>query len=195
MLVVQRSKRQQRPLAPLGCEHGSDCDRKESALADDASNHPSPFDLQMIEQLVALMSKHDLSEIDLRQGEQRICLRRGESSATPAALPAVAANPAPAALPTPKTTEPPTPSTSSRQLIEIKSPTVGTFYAQEKPGSPPYVTVGSRVTPTTIVCQIEAMKIFNEITADCSGVIVEVCVQNKEFVEYGTVLFRVDPNA
>jgi acetyl-CoA carboxylase biotin carboxyl carrier protein len=164
-------------------------------LADDASTHPGPFDLPTIEQLVALMSKHDLSEIDLRQGEQRICLRRGTLPATPAVLPSIAEKPAPAAAPSPRAAEPTPQSSPPRQLIEIKSPTVGTFYAQEKPTAPPYVNVGSRVTPTTIVCQIEAMKIFNEITADCSGVIVEVCVQNKEFVEYGTVLFRVDPNA
>jgi acetyl-CoA carboxylase biotin carboxyl carrier protein len=165
------------------------------ALADDARNHPGPFDVRTIEQLVALMSKHDLSEIDLRQGEQRINLRRGGFSPPSAALPAVAETPEPAAMPAPKPAETPKPAQPGRQLVEIKSPTVGTFYAQEKPSSPPYVAVGARVTPTTIVCQIEAMKIFNEITADCSGVITEVCVQNKEFVEYGTVLFRVDPNA
>jgi len=164
-------------------------------LADDASNHPGPFDVRTIEQLVALMSKHELSEIDLRQGEQRISLRRGGFSATPAALPAVAEKPAAASLPAPKATDASPPSSPTRQLIDIKSPTVGTFYAQEKPTAPSYVTVGSRVAPSTIVCQIEAMKIFNEIQAECSGVIVEVCVQNKEFVEYGTVLFRVDPNA
>jgi acetyl-CoA carboxylase biotin carboxyl carrier protein len=163
-------------------------------LADNA-NHPGPFDLRTIEQLVALMSRHDLSEIDLRQGEQRICLRRGGPTGPPAVPPNVTENPTAAALPAPKAVEAAPPPAPPRQLHEIKSPTVGTFYAQEKPGSPPYVTVGSRVTPTTIVCQIEAMKIFNEITADCSGVIVEVCVQNKQFVEYGTVLFRVDPNA
>jgi acetyl-CoA carboxylase biotin carboxyl carrier protein len=71
---------------------------------------------------------------------------------------------------------------------------VGTFYAQPSPEAPPYVSVGSRVTPTTVVCQIEAMKIFNEIMAECSGVIREILVKNKEPVEYGTVLFRVDPN-
>jgi acetyl-CoA carboxylase biotin carboxyl carrier protein len=160
------------------------------ALADDAPKHPGPFDVRTIEQLVALMSKHELSEIDLREGERRICLRRGGFAA-----PAVVEKPAPAALPAPKPAEVAPPSQPGRQLLEIKSPTVGTFYAQEKPGSPPFVTVGSRVTPTTIVCVIEAMKIFNEIQAECSGVIVEVCVQNKEFVEFGTVLFRVDPNA
>ena len=163
-------------------------------MADEAPNPPGPFHVRTIEQLVELMSKHELSEIDLREGEQRICLRRG-GFAAPAANPQVVERPAPAAHPAPKAAEPPPSAPSGRQLIEIKSPTVGTFYAQEKPGSPPYVSVGSRVTPTTIVCTIEAMKIFNEITADCSGVLVEVCVQNKEFVEYGTVLFRVDPNA
>ncbi|HTU18994.1 MAG TPA: biotin/lipoyl-containing protein, partial [Gemmataceae bacterium] len=150
-------------------------------MADEAHNPPGPFDMRMIEQLMALMSKHELSEIDLREGERRICLRRGGIAADTANLPAVE-RPAPAPLAAPKANEGPPPASSGRQLLEIKSPTVGTFYAQEKPGSPPYVTVGARVTPTTIVCQIEAMKIFNEITADCSGVLVEVCVQNKEFV-------------
>ena len=163
-------------------------------MADEEHNPPGPFDVRTIEQLVALMSKHELSEIDLREGEQRICLRRG-GFAAPSANPSVVERPAPAALPAPKTTDAPPPAPSGRQLIDIKSPTVGTFYAQEKPGAPPYVAAGTRVTPTTIVCQIEAMKIYNEIQAECSGVLVEVCVQNKEFVEYGTVLFRVDPNA
>jgi acetyl-CoA carboxylase biotin carboxyl carrier protein len=167
---------------------------KEIALADDANKHPGPFDVRTVEQLVALMSKHELSEIDLRDGEQRIALRRGGFAPVAAALPPVEMTPA-AMRAAPKSAEPPPPSQPARQLIEIKSPTVGTFYAQEKPGSPPYVTVGSRVTPTTTVCQIEAMKIFNEIQAECNGVVVEVCVDNKEFVEYGTVLFRVDPNA
>ncbi len=163
-------------------------------MADDLRKQPGPFDLRTIEQLVALMSKHDLSEIDLRDGEQRICLRRGgvapQAASTPAELQAPAVvNPAPRPM------EAPPPPPPARNLIEIKSPAVGTFYAQEKPGAPPYVTVGSRVTPTTVVCQIEAMKIFNEIQAECSGVIREVLVKDKEFVEFGTVLFRVDPNA
>lgn len=163
-------------------------------MADDANKHPGPFDVRTVEQLVALMSKHELNEIDLREGEQRITLRRGGLAPTQAAPPIVE-QAAPAAPPSPKAPPIPSPVQPTRQLHEIKSPTVGTFYAQEKPGSPPYVAAGARVTPTTIVCQIEAMKIFNEIQAECSGTIVEVCVQNKEFVEYGTVLFRVDPNA
>ena len=162
-------------------------------MADDTRKQPGPFDLRTIVQLAELMSKHDLGEIDLRDGEQRICLRRG--GVAPSAPSSPAELPAPVAVnPSPKPTEMPPPP-PPRNLIEIKSPAVGTFFAQEKPGAPPYVTVGSRVTPTTVVCQIEAMKIFNEIQAECSGVVREVLVKDKEFVEFGTVLFRVDPNA
>ena len=70
---------------------------------------------------------------------------------------------------------------------------VGTFYAKPKPDKPDYVSVGSAVKPDTVVCQIEAMKIFNEVAAGVSGTVAEVCVRNGEFVEFGTVLFRVDP--
>ena len=164
-------------------------------MADDVRKHPGPFDVRMIEELVSLMSKHDLSEIDLREGEHRICLRRGGVAATAAPI-AYAEPPARAANSPPKAAEaPPTPQPPARHLLEIKSPAVGTFYAQEKPGAPPYVIVGTRVTPTTVVCKIEAMKIFNDINAECTGVIAEVLIKDKEFVDYGTVLFRVDPNA
>jgi acetyl-CoA carboxylase biotin carboxyl carrier protein len=78
--------------------------------------------------------------------------------------------------------------------VEIKSPTPGTFYTAPNPGADPYVRVGSRVNPNTVVGLIEAMKLFNEIPADCSGVIVEVVVENGQPVEFGQVLFRVDPS-
>jgi acetyl-CoA carboxylase biotin carboxyl carrier protein len=159
----------------------------------EANDKPRPFDVATIRYLVRLMSRHDLSEIDLSEGEQRIRLRRGSRVALPgpAALvqPTAAAAPA-APQPAPAAAAPEKP---AQKLLEIKSPAVGTFYAQKEPGAPPFVTAGSRVTPATIVCMIEAMKVFNEIPAECSGVIREVCVQNKDFVEYGTVLFRVDP--
>jgi len=139
------------------------------------------------------MSQHDLSEIELAEGDQRIRLRRGPK-VVGAAIPAPAMPlPAPAAhtLPSPAAEKPV--EKPARKLEEIKNPTVGTFYAQKEPGAPAYVSVGSRVTPSTVVCIIEAMKVMNEITAGCSGVIAEVCVNNKEFVEYNAVLFRVDP--
>ena len=79
-------------------------------------------------------------------------------------------------------------------LKEIKSPMVGTFYAAPEPGAEPYVKVGSRVSPGQTVCIIEAMKIMNEIEAEITGVIREVCVEDAQPVEFGQVLFRVDPN-
>ena len=161
-------------------------------MADEAGKSPSPFDVRTIKHLIALMSRHDLSEIDLREGELRIRLRRGPRGvvigpATPTPAPSAAAPAAPG--PTP----PAAPEKPSKPLTLIKSPTPGTFYASSSPGAEPFVKVGSRVTPETVVCIIEAMKIFNEIQAECSGVITEVCVENQQPVEYGQVLFKVDP--
>jgi acetyl-CoA carboxylase biotin carboxyl carrier protein len=79
-------------------------------------------------------------------------------------------------------------------LKEIKSPMVGTYYKAPEPGADPYVKVGSRVSPGQTVCIIEAMKIMNEIEAEITGVVREVCVEDAQPVEFGQVLFRVDPN-
>ena len=97
-----------------------------------------------------------------------------------AALPAAAADSAPAALPS--------------TLKEVRSPMVGTLYLQPEPGAEPYVRVGSRVTAGQTVCIIEAMKIMNEIEAEVSGIVREIGVEDASPVEYGQVLFRVDPN-
>ena len=159
----------------------------------EASEKPRPFDVRTIEYLVRLMRENDLSEIDLSEADQRIRLRRGSRLV---AAPVAVAAPAPTvpspAHPAPATAA--TPEKPKKHLHEIRSPTVGTFYAQKEPGSPPYVNVGSRVTPTTIVGLIMAMKVNNEIPAECSGTIVEVCVKNEDFVEFNTVLFRVEPS-
>ena len=79
-------------------------------------------------------------------------------------------------------------------LLEVKSPMVGTFYAQAEPGSKPYVTAGTRIAKRQVLCIIEAMKIMNEIESEFDGVVKEVCVQDAHPVEYGQVLFRIDPN-
>jgi acetyl-CoA carboxylase biotin carboxyl carrier protein len=80
------------------------------------------------------------------------------------------------------------------KLLEIKSPMVGTFYAAPEPGAQPYVKVGSRVAAGEVVCIIEAMKIMNEIESEVAGVVREVHVENAQPVEFGQVLFRVDPH-
>jgi acetyl-CoA carboxylase biotin carboxyl carrier protein len=79
-------------------------------------------------------------------------------------------------------------------LLEVKSPMVGTYYAQPEPGSKPYVTVGTKIAKRQVLCIIEAMKIMNEIESEFDGVVKEVCVQDAHPVEYGQVLFRIDPN-
>jgi acetyl-CoA carboxylase biotin carboxyl carrier protein len=84
--------------------------------------------------------------------------------------------------------------TGAVQLLEIKSPMVGTFYTAPEPGAEPYVQVGSRVTPGQMVCIIEAMKIMNEIESEVQGVIREVAVASGHPVEFGQTLFRVDPH-
>src|SRR5262249_43533509 len=158
-----------------------------------APTNRGPFDVRTIKQLVALMSEHDLSEIDLQNADQRIRLRRGQrvKAVASAALPAPAAPAPPASA---AASPPPDKAAKPEKLFHpIKSPTPGPFYAAPSPGAEPFVRVGTRVTPTTVVCVIEAMKIFNEIQAECNGVITEVCVENQQPVEWGQVLFKVDP--
>jgi len=164
-------------------------------VADNASHTPNPFDIDTVQALIGLMSEHDLSEIELREANRRIRLRRGTQANVgpapvalhPALAPAATAPSAPAAK------ADSTPQAATRKLIEIKSPTPGTFYASPSPDAQPFVRAGSKVASSTVVCLIEAMKIFNEITADCTGVIAEILVENQQPVEYGQVLFRVDP--
>ena len=154
---------------------------------------PGPFDVRTVRELVELMDKFDLSEVDLNDGGQRIRLRRGGRLV--AATPALLTTPAlpPAAAPPSTNSQPAAPVHSARKLLEIKSELVGTFYAKPAPDKEDYVKVGSRVSPDTVVCKVEAMKIFNDITAKVTGTIAEVCVQNSEFVEFDQVLFRVEP--
>jgi acetyl-CoA carboxylase biotin carboxyl carrier protein len=86
------------------------------------------------------------------------------------------------------------PGAAPSQLLEIKSPMVGTYYAAPEPGAEPYTKVGSRVATGQVVCIIEAMKIMNEIESEVAGVVREVLVENAQPVEFGQPLFRVDPH-
>jgi acetyl-CoA carboxylase biotin carboxyl carrier protein len=84
---------------------------------------------------------------------------------------------------------------SKSNLIEVKSPMVGTYYAQPEPGAKPYVTPGQRISKGQVLCIIEAMKIMNEIESEFSGVVKEILVEDAQPVEYGQVLFRIEPPA
>jgi acetyl-CoA carboxylase biotin carboxyl carrier protein len=162
-----------------------------------ATSSSGPFDVKTVEALVGLMTEHDLSEIYLRDGSQHVRLRRGGSA--PAVVPAtmpIAASTTTASHATvkPAAATPDVASAAKKNLVEIKSETVGTYYAQPKPGEPPYVKLGDRVSPTKVVGLVEVMKTYNELQAGCSGVIVEILVQDAQPVEFDQVLFRVDPS-
>ncbi|MFI4876670.1 MAG: acetyl-CoA carboxylase biotin carboxyl carrier protein [Blastopirellula sp. JB062] len=146
------------------------------------------FDLDRLRQLIELMKEHELSEIDLREGERQIQMKRGSSVAyAPAPMPTAAA-PAPAAAPAsaPAAAE-------DSHLVTINSPMVGTFYAKPKPDSENFAKVGDHIGEDSVVCIIEAMKVFNEIKAELTGKIVAVLVKNEDPVEFGQPLFKVDP--
>jgi len=155
------------------------------------------FDVRKIRRLVELMNEHDLSEMDIRQGDMRIQLRRtGEPVvAAPVAPPPPAPVSRPIAPVEPAKEATPAPAESAAveaHIAIIKSPMVGTFYAAPDPDSPTYVKVGDPVGPDTTVCIVEAMKVFNEIPAEVSGKIVAVLVENGEPVEFGQPMYKVD---
>lgn len=169
-------------------------------MADDDQTSNESFNLEKLKELIELMEKHDLTDVHLRHGGEQWRLRRGPQvvAAAPAApaayaAPPAAAAPAPAA-PAAAAPEAAAPAAPASNLLEIKSPIVGTFYSSPTPEDPAFVSAGSKVTPDTVVCIVEAMKVFNQITADVSGTIEEMLVSNGDPVESGQVLFRVKPN-
>jgi acetyl-CoA carboxylase biotin carboxyl carrier protein len=155
------------------------------------------FDLDRIKQLIRLMEKHDLTEVKLEGGDQKWVLKRGSYETGPRSGYAYVAPSSPPPVPPPSTsTEGPSATTEAADeshLVEIKSPTVGTFYQSAQPGDPPFVKVGDRVKSDTTVCIVEAMKVLNHIPAEVSGTISKVLVQDAQAVEFGQPLFLVTP--
>ncbi|MCA9014208.1 MAG: acetyl-CoA carboxylase biotin carboxyl carrier protein [Planctomycetaceae bacterium] len=153
-----------------------------------------PFDLEKLQTLFEMMEKHGLTEVNLKRGEETWKLRRGPQemiSMVPTAMPhpvqhSVALAPPVAAS---ASQEAAAPAVESGPVI--KSPTVGTFYASPSPDDPPFVSIGSKVGADTIVCIVEAMKVFNQIPAEINGTISEILVKDGEAVEFGQPLFRV----
>jgi len=142
-----------------------------------------------IKQLVQLMVDSELTELDITDGENKFSFKRGHGGVPMMVAPQVSMMPAAAtAAAAAAAAEKP-----ASNLVEIRSPMVGTFYAAPSPDSPAFASVGTAISDDSPVCIIEAMKVMNEIKAECSGTIVEVCVRNAQPVEYGQVLFRVKP--
>ncbi len=159
------------------------------------------IDIRKLKELVKLMVENDLSELDLRDEQETVVVKRGYgqtviAGAMPVAAPMMAH--APAAVPhsAPAAGGVPGAPTADDEsgLHAIVSPMVGTFYAAPDPDSPAYVSVGSSVGPDSVVCIVEAMKVFSEIKAECSGTIEKVLVKAGDPVEYGQKLFLVRLN-
>ena len=168
------------------------------------------IDVKFLERLLELLNSSSAGSIEVRKHlfgtTIRVSKDAGIAGSSPVSYhvaaappPAAVPPPAPVAEPNPAPTSvqaPPTPAEPAQEvkLSEIKSPMVGTFYAQPEPGAEPYVQVGGRIRPGQTLCIIEAMKIMNPIDAEISGVIEEIAVQDAQPVEFGQLLFRVDPN-
>ena len=155
---------------------------------DAALSSAGPFDLGGVRDLLRVMEQFGVSEIDLRSDSQRWHVRRGAVAAIPAAAPVAVA--APVAAPAQPQAAAPAPAAAPAGRT-IDSPTVGTFYASPSPDDPPFVKVGDAVEADTVVCLVEAMKVFNQIQAEASGTIAEVLVKAGEAVEFGQPLFRL----
>ena len=139
------------------------------------------------------MKKNGIAVFKMEKEGFKITMKTGEAGGP---VQFVTSAPAPsAALSTPTPAPPVSQATASAPAIaegiEIKSPMVGTFYGSSSPENPPFVTPGQVVTPDTVVCIIEAMKVMNEIKAEVSGTVVEVLAENGKSVEFGQPLFRL----
>lgn len=152
------------------------------------------MDVGLLQQIVKLMSDNDLNTVDVRDGDQRVILKRGAAVSSGAVYAAPPQYPAaPAQAPATTSAVSAAPSDSDAGLTAIKSPMVGTFYSAASPDAKPFVQVGSTVDEETDVCIIEAMKVFNNIKAECRGTITKVLVSNGQTVEFGQTLFLVKP--
>jgi acetyl-CoA carboxylase biotin carboxyl carrier protein len=169
----------------------------------------SMIDLRYIKKLIEMLDGSSVDSVEI-SSEKGVKLRVSKSPqgrqaiqvATPVSMPAVVPTQTVPMHVTPVEPMPALPEPAAAQqeakkpnLLEVKSPMVGTYYSAPEPDAKPYVTSGMRVAKGQVLCIIEAMKIMNEIESEFSGVVREICIDNAHPVEFGQVLFRIDPNA
>ena len=167
------------------------------------------IDLRYVKKLIEMLDGSSVDSVEISSDKgMKIRISKTPQSRgavqipTPVAMPAIVPGATAVGRPTPTDgmpalaaeAPPARPEPVKESLLEVKSPMVGTFYAASEPGAKPYVSIGSRIEKGQVLCIIEAMKIMNEIESEFSGVVREVAVQDAHPVEYGQVLFRVDPN-
>ncbi|CQR70998.1 Biotin carboxyl carrier protein of acetyl-CoA carboxylase [Sporomusa ovata DSM 2662] len=144
------------------------------------------FTIDEIKELIKAVDQSSIGHLEWNNGGAKLVITKnsGMTQVQPAAVPA---------LPRTALRESVETVAGETGFCEILSPTVGTFYATPEPGAAPFVTIGDRVEAGTVVCILEAMKLFNEVSADVTGEVVKVLVKDGDFVEYGQPLFLVKP--
>ena len=169
------------------------------------------LDFKEIQELIKFVAKSGVSEVDLEMGEMKISIKtppkKGKGqietvvqqipvAAAPAIAP-VAVQPAPVVAAAPEVaveTSVTSSDTDDSKYVTIKSPMIGTFYRKPSPDKDPFINVGDEVNIGTVVCVVEAMKLFNEIESEISGKIIKVLVDDMSPIEYDQPLFLVDPS-
>jgi len=168
------------------------------------------IDLRYVKKLIEMMDGSSVDSVEItsdkgmkirisKTPQQRGTVQIPTPVPMPALLPPAAQNmsrmtPSDGMIAVSEPDAPPRAEAPKTKLLEVKSPMVGTYYSAPEPGAKAYVVVGSRIAKGQILCIIEAMKIMNEIESEFAGVVTEVAVQDAHPVEYGQVLFRIDPN-
>ena len=150
------------------------------------------IDPDLIEHLIKILDDSDIDSLEIERGGTRIRLGKTPIQSVTAGSPAPRDEQVISSDP-PVQDSPTSADQKSGNMIEVTSPMVGTFYSAPTPDVPPYIEVGDVVKPGDGLCIIEAMKLMNELEAEVAGTIVEICVENAQPVEYGQVLFLINP--
>ena len=154
------------------------------------------MELKDIKAIIDLMKKNSITEFELEEKDSKLRLKRGTNGGIPAVQSDEAVSMMPMSAPVPMLSAAPTqpaPAVNTGE-IDVKSPMIGTFYRSPSPEASAYIEIGSEVSPDTVVCIIEAMKVMNEIKAEVKGIITQTLVENGKPVEFGQPLFKVRPN-
>lgn len=157
--------------------------------------------MEQLRELITILNQTDIAELTLESGDLRLNIRKNETKVVaiaPSPMPTMVSSEIPAiaqASPTisPTTTTPPPETVPAKNLVDVTSPMVGTFYRSPAPDEPVFVENGDQIRKGQTICIIEAMKLMNELEAEVSGEVVEILLQNGDPVEYGQVLMRVNP--
>ncbi len=173
---------------------------KKGTSQENGTLNQSEMKTSEIRDLIDFIAQSGLNEVNIETKELKLHVKREpdqkvfKSSPAPMALPAAPLAALPSAAPSQAAAKTEKPVSAGKKTADIKSPMIGTFYRTANPDSPPFVSVGDKVTKGQTVCIIEAMKLFNEIESEVSGTVIKAMVENSSPVEYDQVLFVVEPD-